>query len=473
MTLTSFGYLLFLPIVFCLYWLVFSRNKNWQNGFLLVASLVFYGWWDWRFLGLLLFTTGSTYALGHLIAGSEDGKKRKGLLLAALLLNLGILVYFKYLDFFIQSFVDMFALGDIHLNVSTLNIILPVGISFYTFGALSYVIDIYQKKIEPTKDWLAYFTFVTFFPSLLSGPISRATKQLPQYFENRTFSYDLAAEASRMILWGAFIKLCVADTLGVYVDSIFSVMDRHNGTSLFLAQLLYTVQIYADFAGYSLMAIGSGKLLGIHLMDNFNRPYFAKTVTEFWRRWHISLTTWFRDYIYFPLGGNRVSKLRWMFNTVTVFVISGLWHGAAYTFLIWGALHGIVMVIERQIYGDKIKELTSKFTIPNLIRMVITFNLVSIAWIFFKQNSVSDALYVIGSMFTDFGVPYINTQKFWPTFIALAIMWAKDLADEYGWKLKLMSNNRLPIRLATCLFLICYILLFGELDGGLFIYFQF
>ncbi len=473
MTLTSFGYLLFLPIVFFLYWLLFSRDKNWQNGFLLVASLVFYGWWDWRFLGLLLFTTASTYVLGRLISASAEGKRRKGLLLAALLLNLGILVYFKYLDFFIQSFVDMFALAGINLNVSTLKIVLPVGISFYTFAALSYVIDIYQKKIEPTKDWLAYFTFVTFFPSLLSGPISRATKQLPQYFEKRDFSFDSVVEASRMILWGAFIKLCVADTLAVYVDTIFGVMNKHNGTTLFLAQLLYTVQIYADFAGYSLMAIGSGKLLGIQLLDNFNRPYFAKTVTEFWRRWHISLTTWFRDYIYFPLGGNRVTKLRWMFNTVVVFVISGLWHGAAYTFLIWGGLHGVIMVIERQLYGEKIKELTSKFTLPNLIRMVITFNLVSIAWIFFRQNTVTDALYVIRTMFTSFGKPYINTQMFVPAFIALAIMWVKDLADEYGWRVKLLHNDHFAIRFLTSLFLICYILLYGELDGNLFIYFQF
>ncbi len=473
MTLTSFAYLFFMPVVFVLYWLIFKRDKNWQNAFLLLSSLVFYAWWDWRFMALLLFTAGTSFFFGKLIAESDSEKRRKGLLVTVLLLNLGILVYYKYLGFFIQSFVDMFSLAGIELSVSTLKIVLPVGISFYTFAALSYDIDIYQRKVEPTKDWLAYFAFVTFFPSLLSGPISRATKQLPQYFQKREFSYDISIAACRMILWGAFIKLCVADTLGVYIDTIYANMDKHNGTTLFLAQLLYTVQIYADFAGYSFMAIGSGKLLGINLLDNFNRPYFAKTVTEFWRRWHISLTTWFRDYIYFPMGGNRVSKLRWMFNTVVVFVISGLWHGAAYTFLIWGALHGIVMVIERQLYGDKIKNLTSKFTLPNLVRMFITFNLVSIAWIFFRQNSVADAVHVIKSMFTDFGKPYINMQMFAPAFIALAIMWLKDLADEYGWRLKLLNNDSMAVRFVTALLLICYILLCGELDGNLFIYFQF
>ena len=474
MTLTSFAYMLFLPIVFLIYWTLFNRDKNWQNGFLLFSSLVFYAWWDWRFLLLLLFTAGSTFMIGKAISQNEDGKRRKGLLLTALLLNLGILAYYKYLDFFIQSFVDLFSLAGLNLNVTTLNIVLPIGISFYTFAALSYVIDIYQKKTEPTNDWLAYFAFITFFPSLLSGPISRSAKQLPQYFQKRELTFDVCSQACKMILWGVFIKICVADKFGVYVDTVYSNWDRHNGTTLFFTQLFYTVQIYADFAGYSLIAIGSGKLLGIELPENFRRPYFAKTVTEFWRRWHISLTTWFRDYIYFPLGGNRVPKLRWMFNTVIVFVISGLWHGAAYTFLAWGALHGIVMVIERQLYGDKIKSIDSKFSFANLIRMFVTFNLVSFAWIFFRLDSIGDALNVIHEIFTSHGMPYFGELQITLLGIfALIVMILKDHIDEYGLRLKPMNSKYTIIRYVTYASLICYILACGELDGSSFIYFQF
>ena len=336
MSLTSFNYLLFLPMVFLLYWIVFSRNKTLQNAFLLVASLVFYALWDYRFLALLLTTAGTTFLIGRWIAAAQEKKNRKALLLLSLVINLGILGYFKYFGFFVDSFADFMSLFGLHIGTSTLKIILPVGISFYTFAALSYCIDVYQQKIEPTDDWLAYFAFVTFFPSLLSGPISRATIQLPQYFTRRLFSYDKAAAGIKAILWGVFVKLCVADCLGIYVDTVYGSVTNYNGTTLLLASILYTIQIYADFSGYSLIAIGSGKLLGIDLPENFRRPYFAKTVTEFWRRWHISLTTWFRDYIYFPLGGSRVKKSRWAFNTMVVFLVSGLWHGAAYTFIIWG-----------------------------------------------------------------------------------------------------------------------------------------
>lgn len=474
MTLTSFGYLLFLPIVFILYWALFNRNKNWQNGFLLVANLIFYGWWDWRFLVLLLFMTMSTYTLGNLLAHSEERGKRRNILLFTLLIAIGILIYFKYMDFFRQSFADMFALAGINISVSTLGIILPVGISFYTFSALSYVIDIYQRKIEPTEDWLAYFTFVTFFPSVLCGPINRATRQLPQYFQKRELSFDFCAQGCKMILWGIFIKVCLADQLGIYVDVIYRNISRHNGTTLFLAQLFFSIQIYADFAGYSLIAIGSGKLLGIELPENFHRPYFAKTITEFWRRWHISLTTWFRDYIYFPLGGNQVSKRRWMSNIIIVFIISGLWHGAAYTFVVWGASHGIAMVIERLIYGRKIKSIKPDFSIVNLLRMFITFNLASFAWIFFRMDTVGDAVYVIHKILTDYGMPFISKiDILLPAVISMIILTVKDHAEEYGWRIRAMDSGNIYIRYTSYTLLICYILACGELDGSSFIYFQF
>ena len=355
MSLTSFNYLLFLPTVFLLYWLVFSRNKTLQNAFLLVSNLTFYAFWDWKFLVLLLITAGSTFYIGCRMAATSEKKARRALLLLSLVLNLGILAYFKYFNFFVDSFIDLMSLFGLHIESSTLKIILPVGISFYTFAALSYCIDVYREDVEPTDDYLAYFAFVTFFPSLLSGPISRATTQLPQYRSRRVFSYDKAATGIRAILWGFFVKLCVADCLGVYVDTVYGSADKYGGTTLLLASFLYTIQIYADFSGYSLIAIGSGKLLGIDLPENFRRPYFSRTVTEFWRRWHISLTTWFRDYIYFPLGGSRVKKTRWALNTIVVFLVSGLWHGAAYTFIIWGAIHGALMVLERLLYGKRLK----------------------------------------------------------------------------------------------------------------------
>lgn len=310
MTFASVEYLIFFSVVFLIYWIL-GKNKNIQNLLIVISSLVFYGWWDWRFLGLLLITTLSTYYGGYMIQRYEGNKRKQKLIsIGIIIINLGILFFFKYYNFFMESFIDTFSLFGKKLSVSTIKVILPVGISFYTFTALSYTIDIYQKKITATKDIIAYSAYTMFFPSILSGPISRATKQLPQYFQKRKFGYSKAVEAVKFIIMGAVMKLCLADRLGIYVDTVYNNFMQHNGTTLLLTSVLYTIQIYGDFAGYSLMAIGYGKLLGIELQTNFERPYFAKTVTEFWRRWHISLTTWFRDYIYFPLGGNKVPKLR-------------------------------------------------------------------------------------------------------------------------------------------------------------------
>lgn len=342
MAFTSIEYLIFYPIVFLFYWIL-GKNRTSQNIFIVIASLIFYSWWDWRFMGLLLITILTTFYGGALIQKNKINKEKQKLILACVIvINLGILFYFKYYNFFIQTFIDTFRLFGKNLSISTLSIILPVGISFYTFTALSYTIDIYQKKIEATTDFLAYCAYTMFFPAILSGPISRATKQLPQYYQKREFCYEKAIDAIKLILIGAIMKLCLADRLGIYVNTVYAHIPQHNGTTLLFASILYTIQIYADFAGYSMIAIGSGKLLGIELQTNFIRPYFSKTVTEFWRKWHISLTGWLRDYIYFPLGGSRVSKSRWMLNTMIVFVVSGLWHGASYTFLIWGGFMGYV-----------------------------------------------------------------------------------------------------------------------------------
>lgn len=473
MTFTSIEYLVFFPVVFLLYWIL-GRNKTVQNIIIVTASLFFYGWWDWRFLGLLLITTLTTFYGGAMIEKTDgDRKKQKWISAGVIMLNLGILFFFKYYNFFIQSFSDTFSLFGKRLSVNTLNIILPVGISFYTFTALSYTIDIYQKKIEATKNLLAYCAYTMFFPSILSGPISRATKQLPQYFKKRVFNYDKAVEACKLILMGTVMKLCLADRLCIYVDTVYANIPNHNGTTLLFTSILYTIQIYADFAGYSLLAIGSGKLLGIELPTNFIRPYFSKTVTEFWRRWHISLTTWFRDYIYFPLGGNRVSKMRWMLNTMIVFVVSGLWHGAAYTFLIWGALHGACMIIERLLFAKKIKEISDKLNIRNILRIVLTFCIVSFAWIFFRAETLGDAIEIIRKILMSHGSLFVDINTLSMAFIALAIVFIYDFTHEYGIRLRLLNSRIKIVRYATAALLICYIIGFGVLNSGSFIYFQF
>lgn len=467
-------YILFFPLVFFLYWTIFNKNKNLQNGLLVLSSLFFYGYWNWKFLGLLLFTALTTYYAGILLGNNNDSKKRKVISTVSIVINLLILFYFKYCNFFIQSFIDSFsAFGFGELNFSTLKIILPVGISFYTFTALSYSIDVYQRKINATKDILAYLAYVTFFPSILSGPISRAQKQLPQYFQKRTFDYNNAIEACKYILIGAMMKLCLADRIGIYVDSVYANIVQHNGSTLLFSSVLYSIQIYADFAGYSLMAIGSGKLLGINLPENFNRPYFARTVTEFWRRWHISLTTWFRDYIYFPLGGNKVSNARWMLNTMIVFVTSGLWHGAAYTFIIWGSIHGVCMIVERQLYGNKIKQIKDNLSVINLFRMLITFIIVTFTWIFFRAESLHDAILIIQKIFTSSGNIFMDKSTLLLAFVSLLLVFTYDLTKEYNIKLHLLDSKNMLIRYITAILLICYIIAFGVLNGGSFIYFQF
>ena len=446
----------------------------WQNALIVVASIVFYGWWNWWFVGLLLFTALSTFAVGWFMGRTNNMKKRKLLLIAVITLNVGILFYFKYFNFFVESFVDALALVGVKMNHHTLKILLPVGISFYTFTALSYCIDVFQRKVSPTRNVVAYLAYVMFFPSILSGPISRAQRQLPQYFVLRTFSYDKAVSACRLILMGGVIKLCLADRLGVYVDAVYGNIANHNGTTLLLASILYTIQIYSDFAGYSLMAIGFGKLLGIELPENFRRPYFARTVTDFWRRWHISLTTWFRDYIYFPLGGNRCSKLRWALNIVIVFTISGLWHGAAYTFVLWGMLHGVCMVVERLIYGDRIKTITNKITIGNVARTILTFSIVNALWIVFRVEGLSNVVLVFRKIFTESGLPFVDADTLFYSFIFTILLFIIDFKDEhFNGKMELLNNRYAVIRWSTYVAMVMIVLLFGVLDGGSFIYFQF
>ena len=475
MTFASLEYIIFFPIVYFVYWVACRKNKNLQNLIIIIASLVFYGWWDWRFLGLLLTTATSTYLACLLMKKyTTCESRRKTISILCILLNVGILFYFKYFNFFIDSFYDAFSLFGNEISSSSLKIILPIGISFYTFSALSYSIDVYQRKIEATSDMLAYFAYIMFFPSILSGPISRAQNQLPQYFHVRLFDYQKAVNACKMILIGGIMKFCLADRIGIYVDAVYSNIMQHNGTTLLFTSILYSIQIYGDFAGYSLIAIGSGALLGIDLPTNFVRPYFAKTITEFWRRWHISLTTWFRDYIYFPLGGNRVSRSRWVTNTLIVFIVSGLWHGAAYTYIIWGALHGVFMIIERLIYKDKIKQIDTNLSVINVMRMLLTFTIVNFAWIFFRAESLNDAKLIVSKIFTDSSGIFLDVDTLAYSFIFLVVVFLIDFVEEfYKGKVLLMNSRHTLIRWTTYVISIVCIMLFGVLDGGSFIYFQF
>lgn len=336
MLFNSIQFLIFLPIVFLLYWFVFNRSLRLQNAYILVASYIFYGWWDWRFLLLIAFTSFCSWGSGIMIFRLQDRQKKKIVLYSNIIVNLGILALFKYYDFFVTSFVELVGLIGVSLHGTTLNLILPVGISFYTFQALSYSIDVYRKDIKPAPDIVAYFAYVSFFPQLVAGPIERAKNLLPQILKRRIFDYNLAVDGCRQILWGFFKKVAVADNCAIFVDHVFSNYQNMNGSTLLLAAILFTFQIYGDFSGYSDIAIGVSKLFGIKLKLNFHFPYFSRNLNEFWRRWHISLNTWFVDYVYIPLGGNRRGKMALLRNTMVIFLLSGLWHGANLTYVSWG-----------------------------------------------------------------------------------------------------------------------------------------
>jgi len=340
MLFNSLEFLLFLPIVFVLYWFVFKK-LHFQNILILVASYVFYGWWDWRFLSLILLSTIIDYTLGLQIKRTTQIKKRKLLLGVSLFFNLGMLGFFKYYNFFIDSWIEAWAGFGVTMHASSLNIVLPVGISFYTFQTLSYTIDVYRGKLEPTKDFISFASFVSFFPQLVAGPIERATNLLPQFYKKRSFSYDNAVSGMKLILWGLVKKVVIADSCAILVNKIFENYHTESGLALCMGAVYFAFQIYCDFSGYSDIAIGTSRLFGFKLMRNFNYPYFSRDIAEFWRRWHISLSTWFRDYLYIPLGGSRGSKMFQLRNVFIIFLVSGFWHGANWTFIAWGGLNAL------------------------------------------------------------------------------------------------------------------------------------
>lgn len=394
MLFNSFEFALFFSIVFLLYWLVFNRNIRVRNLFILGVSYLFYGWWDIRFLLLIGLTTSVSFISGILI--SHYPAKAYWTSAFNILFNLGLLLYFKYCNFFIENFIESFRMLGIELSMRPLQVILPVGISFYTFQALSYTIDVYKRKVEATHDVIVFFAYVSFFPQLVAGPIERATHLLPQFYNKTIFSYTAAVDGVRQILWGLFKKVVVADNCARWVDTVYGSYSEQSSLTLILAAVLFSIQIYSDFSGYSDIAIGTARLLGFDLMKNFNFPYFSRDIAEFWRRWHISLTTMFRDYVYIPLGGSRGSRWQNIRNTFIVFMLSGLWHGANFTFIFWGAFNAILFLpllllkINRRytsISGEG-KNLPSPI---ELISMLSTFVLVTIGWIFFRSESLGQA----------------------------------------------------------------------------------
>lgn len=398
MLFNSLEFLLFLPIVFCLYWFVFKEIKS-QNVLLLVASYVFYGWWDWRFLCLICFSSILDFLIAKRMSSTEGKNKRKQLLILSLIFNLGVLFYFKYCNFFIDSFVEAFTFFGHHFKAEQLSIILPVGISFYTFQTLSYTIDVYRKQLKPTKDFVAFFAFVSFFPQLVAGPIERASNLLPQFFSSRVFNNKIAVSGVKLIIWGMFKKVVVADNSGILVDIIYANYETQNQLALVIGAVLFSFQIYCDFSGYSDIAIGTARLFGFDLMTNFKFPYFSRDIAEFWRRWHISLSTWFRDYVYIPLGGSRVHKIR---NVFVVFLVSGFWHGANWTFIFWGLLHALLFIplfVTGKYLKNKNVGTKSVLNLGFIAKTLLTFLLVTLFWIFFRADSISDAFLYVTNLF--------------------------------------------------------------------------
>ena len=478
MLFNSIEFVIFLPIVFLLYWFVFNKNLKLQNLFVVVVSYIFYGWWDWRFLFLIAFTSICSYGAGLLIEKYRDNpRKAKTINVLNIVINLLILGVFKYYDFFVTSFANVFLGGK--TDGLLLRVILPVGISFYTFQALSYSIDVYRGKLEPTKDVIQFFAYVSFFPQLVAGPIERATNLLPQFGKPRTFDYETGVDGMRQILWGLFKKMVVADNCAIYVDQVFSTYQVQNGSTLLLAAILFAFQIYGDFSGYSDIAIGTAKLFGIKLMRNFNVPYFSRDIAEFWRRWHISLTTWFRDYVYIPMGGSRCSKWKIARNTFVIFLLSGFWHGANWTFIAWGVYHALlflplILMGKNRKYRDVVAENRLLPNLKEIGQMFLTFFLVVIGWIIFRADSIGTACQYIGRLFGSglFSLPLlaVGTKKSVLFVLIMIIIEWVHRKEEFA--LDLSAHIPRWIRFLIIYLFILVILEFSA-NSQSFIYFQF
>jgi len=483
MLFNSLDFAIFLPVVFLLYWFITNKNLKLQNFLIVVASYFFYGWWDWRFLSLILFSTIVDYTVGLGLLKQENQLKRKILLLASIIVNLGFLGFFKYYNFFLDNFISAFSFFGAEIKANSLNIILPVGISFYTFQTLSYSIDVYKRKLEPTKDFIAFSAFVSFFPQLVAGPIERATNLLPQFYNKRTFDYSKAVDGMRQILWGLFKKIVIADNCAEYANQIFNNSADMNGSTLVLGALFFTFQIYGDFSGYSDIAIGTARLFGFDLMRNFAFPYFSRDIAEFWRRWHISLSTWFRDYVYIPLGGSRGGIWMKIRNTFIIFIVSGFWHGANWTFIVWGALNAIYFLPLLLTNNNRNNlEIVAKGkvlpTFKEFVSILLTFGLTVFTWIFFRSENIVQAFSYISGIFSKslFEIPeFSGMGKALTTIILVVIFvliewWGRD--SQYAIA-KIGLGWKKPLRYAIYCLIILSIMCFGNFNENQFIYFQF
>lgn len=483
MLFNSIDFAVFLPIVFILYWFVTGKNLNLQNLLIVTASYLFYGWWDWRFLSLILFSTIVDYSIGLKLKTESNQRIRKLLLWTSIFVNLGFLGFFKYFNFFLDNFITAFSFFGTEIKANSLNIILPVGISFYTFQTLSYTIDAYKRKLEPTKDFIAFSAFVSFFPQLVAGPIERATNLLPQFYEKRTFDYLKAVDGMRQILWGLFKKIVIADNCAEYANLIFNNSADYSGSTLVLGALFFTFQIYGDFSGYSDIAIGTSRLFGFDLMRNFNFPYFSRDIAEFWRRWHISLSTWFRDYLYIPLGGSRGGTWMKVRNTFIIFIVSGFWHGANWTFIIWGALNAIyflplLLTNTNRNNLETVAQGNSLPSIKELLLMLLTFGLTVFAWIFFRAENIGQAINYISEIlsFSLFTIPkFYGMSKALTTLILVGIFVLIEWQGREGQYAiaHIGLKWKRPLRWSFYSFVVFIIVMFMQSEASPFIYFQF
>jgi alginate O-acetyltransferase complex protein AlgI len=479
MLFNSVSFLVFFPIVFILYWVVTNKNLKAQNILLLCASYYFYACWDWRFLFLLIFSTVLDYVTGLKMESSQYKKEKKFWFWLSIIINLGFLGIFKYYNFFVGSFASALSQVGLHINVYTLNVILPVGISFYTFHGLSYVIDIYKDRIKAEKNFVDYSLFVSYFPLLVAGPIERATHLLPQIKVARKFDPENAIQGIELMVWGFFKKVVIADNMSVIVNKVYAEHQAYGSVGLVVAAIAFSFQIYCDFSGYSDIAIGCSKLLGMDLLQNFNFPYLSRNIAEFWRRWHISLSSWFRDYLYIPLGGSKLSMLLNIRNVFIIFIVSGIWHGANWTFIIWGTIHALLFIPSFVIGSNKKykQDLVYKGkmlpSILDLCMMAITFFFVTLAWIFFRAESVKQASSIIARIATNASgkaVAFENTELMGYLF-SFAALFAGSTYWLYV-KTNLLKPSR-TLQFSISLVLLLLIVLFGQFSKQSFIYFQF
>lgn len=479
MLFNSIDFAIFLPIVFILYWFITNKVLKLQNLLIVLASYFFYGWWDWRFLSLIVFSTLVDYTVGLALSREENKIKRKLLLWLSIVVNLGFLGFFKYYNFFLDNFVTAFSFFGTEINGTSLQIILPVGISFYTFQTLSYTIDVYKKKLNPTRDLIAFSAFVGFFPQLVAGPIERASNLLPQFYKKRTFEYSKAIDGLRQMIWGLFKKMVIADNCATYANEIFNNSADYNGSTLLLGAVFFTFQIYGDFSGYSDIAIGTSRLFGFNLKQNFAFPYFSRDIAEFWRRWHISLSTWFRDYLYIPLGGSRGGIWMKVRNTFIIFIVSGFWHGANWTFIIWGALNAIYFLPlllrnKNRVHLDIIAAGRYLPTFREALNMSLTFALTVIAWIFFRAENIDHAASYLTNMFSAslFSTPLILPLDI--IFLMLLLLLIEWIGRGHLYALEGIQKIKSPLANISILFvLMVVILLFMSNTEQEFIYFQF